>query len=166
MKRSAIKLSVIFVFALAMVLPGMMMPTPVRAEDPEPAFDQNLIIPFEFTGPNTCTEEIIYVSGDLHVRAKLSYDANGGQHFQLAANYQGMSGYGQTTGLKYVAVSNQPIVSNTITPQEEETLILTQRFISQGKEANFMLDIRFHLVTTANGDMKVTIDEFKIRCKG
>lgn len=166
MKRSVTRSSVFFVFALAMILHGMLMPTPVRAEDPEPAFDQNLMIPFEFSDVNPCTGEIIYVSGDLHVRAKLSYDANGGQHFQLAANYQGMTGYGQTTGLKYVAVSNQPIISNTITPQEEETLLLTQRFISQSKEANYLLDIRFHLVTTANGDMKVTIDEFKIRCKG
>ncbi|HYY57210.1 MAG TPA: hypothetical protein VE842_07730 [Pyrinomonadaceae bacterium] len=166
MKRSVKRLPIFFVFALALVLPGVMMPMPVRADDPEPAFDQNLITPFEFSDINPCTGEIIYVSGDLHVRAKLSYDANGGQHFQLAANYQGMSGYGQTTGLKYVAVSNQPIISNTITPQEEETLLLTQRFVSQGKEANFLFDVRFHLVTTANGDMKVTTDEFKIRCKG
>lgn len=166
MKRSLTRLSMLLVVALAMILPGMTLPVPVHADDPEPAFDQNLIIPFEFSDINPCTGEIIYVSGDLHVRAKLSYDANGGQHFQLAANYQGMSGYGQTTGLKYVAVSNQPIISNTITPQEEETLLLTQRFISQGKGANFLFDIRFHLVTTANGDMKVTTDEFKIRCKG
>jgi hypothetical protein len=156
----------LLVFALAMIMPGVTLPVSVRAEDPEPAFDQNLIIPMEFSDVNPCTGEIIYVSGDLHVRAKLSYDAHGGQHFQLAANYQGMSGFGQTTGVKYVAVSNQPIISNTITPQEEETILLTQRFISQGKQANFLLDMRFHLVTTANGDMKVTTDEFKIRCKG
>jgi hypothetical protein len=156
----------IFLFAVAMVLPGTTLPTPVRAQEPDPAFDQNLIIPFEFSDPNPCTGEIIDMSGDLHVRAKLSYDANGGQHFQLASNYQGMSGIGRTTGLKYVAASNQPIISNTITPQEEETLLLTQRFISQGRNANYLLDIRYHLVTTANGDLKVTIDEFKIRCKG
>src|SRR5215210_3950384 len=166
MKSRVTRLSILFVFAVAMVLPGMALPTRVRAEEPEPAFDQNLIKPLEFTDTNPCTGEIIYMYGDLHVRAKLSYDANGGQHFQLAANYQGMSGISQTTGIKYVAVSNQPIISNTITPQEEETLLLTQRFISQGKGANYLLDVRYHLVTNANGEMKITVDEFKIRCKG
>ncbi|HEX8773574.1 MAG TPA: hypothetical protein VF735_08175 [Pyrinomonadaceae bacterium] len=166
MKRSVTKLSMFLIFAAAFLLPGMALPMPVRAEDPEPAFDQNLIIPFEFDDVNPCTGEIINMSGNLHVRAKLSYDANGGQHFQLAANYQGMTGVGQTTGVQYVAVSNQPIISNTITPQEEETLLLTQRFVSQGKGANYLLDVRYHLITTANGEMKVTVDEFKIRCKG
>ncbi|HEX8139097.1 MAG TPA: hypothetical protein VF544_16130 [Pyrinomonadaceae bacterium] len=166
MKRSVTSLSIFFLFALAMTLPGLMLPTPAHAEDPEPAFDQNLIIPFDFSDVNPCTGEIIYVSGDLHVRAKLSYDARGGQHFQLAANYQGMTGIGQTTGIKYTAVSNQPIISNTITPQEEETLLLTQRFVSAGKTENYLLDMRYHLVTNANGEMTVTVDEFKIRCKG
>lgn len=166
MKRRVTKFSLLLIFVAALVLPGVALPTQVKAEEPEPAFDQNLIIPFEFSDVNPCTGEIIYTSGDLHVRAKLSYDANGGQHFQLASNYQGMSGYGQTTGIKYVAVSNQPIISNTIIPQEEETILLTQRFISQGRGANYLLDIRYHLVTTANGEMKVTVDEFKIRCKG
>jgi hypothetical protein len=166
MKRRVTRLSIFFLFALAMILPGLTLPVPVRAEDPEPAFDQNLIIPFDFSDVNPCTGEIIYMSGELHVRAKLSYDARGGQHFQLASNYQGMTGIGQTTGVKYNAVSNQPIISNTITPQEEETILLTQRFISQGKEANYLLDMRYHLVSNANGELKVTVDEFRIRCKG
>ncbi|MBA3765491.1 MAG: hypothetical protein H0W99_00620 [Acidobacteria bacterium] len=155
-----------FVFAIAMILQGMALPTPVRADDPEPAFDQNLIFPINFTDDNPCTGETIAVSGDMHVRAKLSYDANGGQHFQLATNYQGVNGIGLTSGAEYHVVSGQPIISNSITPQEEETLLLTQRYISQGKGDNYLLDIRFHLVSTANGDLKVTMDSFTIRCKG
>jgi hypothetical protein len=149
-----------------MILPGVALPTPVRAQDPEPAFDQNLIIPMNFSDTNPCTGEIIYVSGELHVRAKLSYDARGGQHFQLASNYQGMTGFGQTSGIKYNAVSNQPIISNTITPHEEETILLTQRFISQGKGDNYLMDMRYHLVSTPEGGLNITVDEFKIRCKG
>lgn len=164
--RSRVQLSIFFLFALAMILPGLALPAPVRAQDPEPAFEQNLIIPLDFSDMNPCTGEIITVSGDLHVRAKLSYDAQGGQHFQLAANYQGMTGFSQTTGVKYIAVSNQPIISNTIIPQEEETLLLTQRFVSQGKGENFLMDVRYHLVSTPDGGLKVTVDEFKIRCKG
>jgi hypothetical protein len=110
--------------------------------------------------------EVIDVSGPLHTLTTFTINGNnvsGKFHFQP----QGISGTGQTTGLKYQAtgVTQQSFKGSLQNGQFTATFVYNFRMIGQGPGNNFLVHENFHITVNANGTLTVLHDNFTVDCK-
>jgi hypothetical protein len=128
----------------------------------------NQVIPISITVFVPCANggagEIVTLSGDLHDMFDLTFDNAGGVHIKIQDNPQGVSGVGETTGLKYQATGVTELELNAQIGIEE-TFVNNFRIIGQGPNNNFLVHENFHITINANGTLTSLIDNFSVECK-
>jgi hypothetical protein len=82
--------------AAALVIFGLGLPTPTRAEVVD-----NVKVPFARLVFVPCVPEFILLTGEVHTLVTLEVDGNGGFHRMTHFQPQGISGVGMVTGAKY-----------------------------------------------------------------
>jgi len=127
----------------------------------------NVVVPFAGTFVNPCNGENVLFTGDLHMLFAVTLDQNGGFHFNLHDNGQGISGTGAGTGLKYqIPMADHTGLFEGGPLPAVVTITETFEMISQGSTQNFYLKSLFHITINANGIL--TVDNFSVdtACRG
>lgn len=109
--------------------------------------------------------EIVDLSGPLHTLITFTINSNnisGVEHFQP----QGISGSGETTGLKYQAtgVTSTSFKVSLQNGQSSQTFINRFDIIGQGPGNNFRVQETAHLTFNADGSVTVFFDNFRVEC--
>ena len=110
--------------------------------------------------------EVVDLSGPLHTLITLTISGNNfsaKEHFQP----QGISGTGETTGLKYQAtgVTQTTTKGSFVNGQFNQTFINRFDIIGQGTGNNFRVQETAHVTFNANGTVTVFFDNFSVECK-
>ena len=111
--------------------------------------------------------EIVDLNGSLHTLISLTTNGSnvrGKFHFQP----QGISGTGETTGVKYQAtgVTQESFKSSLQNGQANFTFVNNFRIIRQGLSGNnFLMHETLHINVNADGALTVLHDNFSIDCK-
>jgi hypothetical protein len=116
---------------------------------------------------NGCADDVVALSGDLHMVISETADGSGGYHMQRTTNYDQLKGAGLVTGVPYTAQTTSedswyagaPFPS-THTPGDQV------EYLAQGATDNFVLHLRTHVTVTANGAPAATVDEIRADCTG
>ena len=109
--------------------------------------------------------EIVDLSGPLHVLITFTISGNnvsGRQQFQP----QGISGTGETTGLRYQAtgLTATSFTSSLQNGQANTTFINRFDIIGQGPNNNFVVHETAHITINADGTVTVNFDNFTVEC--
>ncbi len=122
-------------------------------------------VPISGTAYSSCTGEIIAISGYYHQQVNITYDNSGGAHLSLSENFQGVSGIGETSGLKYQIPGTFHVTENFTAGQAFNfTETLNEALISQGSAPNEQIHGLLHITVDANGNVTSYIDTFSITC--
>jgi hypothetical protein len=110
--------------------------------------------------------EIVDLSGPLHTLITLTINGNnvsGYMHFQP----QGISGVGETTGVKYQAtgITQTSFALSLQNGQANSTFVNNFRIIGQGPGNNLLVHETAHITFNADGTVTVFFDDFRIDCK-
>jgi hypothetical protein len=149
-----------FVLAMLALAGGTLVgPTSVGAETAVAT-----TVPFDTVEDNTCTNEMVALTGNVHFLIGGTISGGGMTQSHLQANLQGVTGVGLVTGAKYAAqdTSSQTFVfDNDLAPfhmKYEETAHL----IRQGEVLNAD-DFYLHMVAlaTVNANGTVTVEDLK-----
>jgi hypothetical protein len=110
--------------------------------------------------------EIVDLSGNLHTLITETINGNnvsGVMHF----NPQGVSGTGETTGLKYQGTGVTQTSFKESLQNGQATMTFVNRFdiIGQGPGNNFTIKETAHITFNADGTVTVNFDNFSIECK-
>ncbi len=108
--------------------------------------------------------ELVLLSGDAHEMVDFTADHAGGVHVKEHENFQGISGVGETTGLKYQATGATNTEFNA-SIGSEETFVSNFRVIGQGPNNNFLVHENVHITINANGTVASSVDNVSIECK-
>jgi hypothetical protein len=165
MKQRGTRLSMLFVFALAMTLLSFGLPTRTSAQA------GNVIVPFQDTFPfsffNDCTGE--QVSGTVSLKGQLhiTEDSSGGFHLRIHETFRGKA-VGETSGTKYVGpqTDHESFHDNGSTPEFTDTFTLNFRFLSAGSSDNIISHALFHITVNASGEVTSFVDNFTEECRG
>ncbi len=110
--------------------------------------------------------EVVDISGTLHDVFAVTIDGNN-MHFVTVDNPQGISGTGETTGVKYqgTGVTRSDLnVQNAGFPVSN-TFVNNFRIIGQGPGNNFLVHENLHVTISANGTVTAYHDNFTFECR-
>ena len=108
--------------------------------------------------------ELVFLTGNLHVLLRFTFDQAGGIHAASHFQPQGISGDGQTTGDKYQGTGVTQDEFNAKVGGEE-TFINNFRIIGQGTGNNFLIHENFHITINAIGNVTAFLDNFSVDCR-
>ena len=128
----------------------------------------NLIIPLELTVPVDCDEDgtpedVLELSGELHVLVTETTDRNGGVHTTFHYQPVNVSGIGMISGDIYrgVGISRG---STTLTGDNvSDTFVDNFYMIGQKSGIKYLVHNTIH-VTVVDGEIIVEVDNSEIRC--
>jgi hypothetical protein len=133
--------------AAALVIFGLGLPTPTRAE-----VLNNAKIPFAVTVFIPCVPEFVVLTGELHTLIAQEVDSDGGIHVKTHFQPQGISGVGPVTGAKYQGTGvTQEHTNDHSSGAFEDTFVNNFRMIGQGPGNNLLVHTTFHVTVDANG---------------
>lgn len=124
--------------------------------------DLSVFVPCAASGAG----EIVDLSGPLHVLITFTINGNnvsGTEHFQP----QGISGTGETTGLKYQASghTSTQFTMSLVNGQANQTFNNRFDIIGQGPNNNYTVHETAHITFNANGTVTAFFDNFSIECR-
>lgn len=114
-------------------------------------------IPFNAVRYADCTQEMVTLSGNIHLLIHPQSNGNILVHF----NYQGATGIGQTSGITYRASAvDQLLLGYSL------NLNVTRNFqlISQGVSSNLLITVVYRVTTSSTGEVTVHVDTLNMRC--
>jgi hypothetical protein len=161
MKSNRLKALVLGAAALAMV--GGIGVRPARA-----AVTTNVVIPIDIGFFVACAapgvEDIVDMSGSVHLLASVTLDNSGGAHADFHSNWANASGVGETTGLRYRGVwtNNR---SDNVKVGETATSISRINMVGLGTAGNLSVTVIQHTTVNANGTVTASFDKFVAECK-
>ena len=140
----------------------------ISAQQSHAAVQTNIKVPVDIGVFIPCAAdgagELVFLTGNLHVLLRFTVDQGGGIHVASHFQPQGISGDGQTTGIKYQGTG--------VTQDEfnakigvEETFINNFRIVGQGPGNNFLLHENFHITFNAHGVPTAFVDNFSVDCR-
>jgi hypothetical protein len=110
--------------------------------------------------------EFIQLSGFLHVQSSVTADKNGGIHFSVHFNPQGVTGAGLTTGDRYSGTGlTREDFSATSSGVVQVSFVNRFDLIGQGPDNNFSIHETGHLTVLPDGTVTVNFDNFSTICK-
>jgi len=111
--------------------------------------------------------EVIDVSGPLHVVSQLTVSASGNFSDYFHFQPQGITGTGETTGLKYQAtgITEQSFSGSLQNGQLALTFVNNFNIIGQGPGNNFLVHETLHFTINADGTLTVSFDNLTVDCK-
>src|SRR5215470_4548233 len=145
----------------ALIMFGMTLPTPTRAE-----VVTNTSVPFAALVFIDCAPDIVLISGNLHVLISQEVDSNGGVHLKSHFQPQGIDGVGLLTGDTYHATGvTQEHINDHSGNAFEDTFVNNFRIIGQGSGNNFLVHTTFHVTVDANGVVTALASNTSAECK-
>ena len=162
-KYGKLGFSVLAAIVLLAAMPG---PTPAQAAGDAFTISQSFPIDLPVFVP--CADggagEVVELTGNLHDLFHVTFTANGGLTLKTIDNPQGISGTGQTTGVKYQGTGETSDVVNGKVGYEE-TFTNNFRIIGQGPGNNFLVHENYHVTVNANGTLTAFVDNLSVDCK-
>jgi hypothetical protein len=111
--------------------------------------------------------EYVHLTGELHIVTHIWIDANGGFHAKIHYQPQHLSGYGESSGLRYqgtgVTQSNEKIAGDGL--PYVYTYTNNYRMVGQGPGNNYTVHETFHVTINANGEATSEVTNITIDCK-
>jgi hypothetical protein len=117
---------------------------------------------------DSCTNEGVLVTGEIHVVTTTTLEANGGTHTEMHFNVEDVSGIGLVTGIHYRGIHTETHSSNASgSGASESTTVIDIKLIAEGSAANLTLQATLiHMTTNANGTETSVIDNMTVgRCQ-
>ena len=111
--------------------------------------------------------ELVRLDGSIQFLFHVTEDPAGGFHVGFENNPQGLSGYGETTGLQYQGTgstgshTNGSFSSFPIT----DTFVNNFRIVGQGPGNDLHVHSNVHFTVNANGDLTTVVDNFSFDCR-
>ncbi len=156
----------ILLFAALVFTVALLSPLPVQAAGP--VFRENIVEPIAFRVFVPCANggvgEIVAFSGNSLLVAQIVMDGNGGFHETQTENFQGVSGVGLTSGVKYQVPETNHITLNG-TVGVEKTITNTVNVIGQGPGNNLLFKFTLHETVNANGTVTSSVDNERLVCQ-
>ncbi len=132
------------------------------------AFGETIVTDTELTDQiitNECNGEPVLLNGTLHQEMSFSINPNGNTHSSFNASIH-MTGYGQVTGVYYVAKESVHNETDTRGIAQEQFFGTKIKLVSQGPQSPNMMDhATLHVVIDKNNNVKVDISKHQIKCK-
>jgi hypothetical protein len=127
----------------------------------------NVSIPFAQAVQIPCANEIVDLTGNLHILVETVTDANGGTHYKTHAQPQGVSGVGRISGDQYRAtgVTQSEYHNSPLNPPGEMTFVNNFRIIGQGPGNNYLVHQLTHITLNADGTVTAQVSNVSIDCK-
>jgi hypothetical protein len=117
-------------------------------------------LPVEGPLYNACTGEVVDLSGNVDWLMTSTVDSSGAVHVAVQTNFAGVSGIGETTGIRYEGTGHGGSVLTFNPPfPQEYTNSSMQQLISQGSAPDMVFVFKSHL--TINADGSVTASDWK-----
>jgi len=151
-----------FWIALSLVMFGIAMPQPSRAE-----VVVNTIITFAQPVFIPCVPEDVLIQGNLHILVTQTVDGRGGVHFKFHYQPQGVTGIGSATGTVYHATGltqGHTNVNSGGLPYTD-TYVNNFRIIGEGPGNNLLVQNVFHVTVNENGEVTAVVDRTSVDCK-
>ncbi len=109
---------------------------------------------------NSCAGELVDLTGNIDNLETTTFDSNGGIHVAVQTNFAGVSGVGETSGIKYQATGHGGSVMELRQPFPVTfTNSSYQQMISQGSAPNFVFVFKSHETVNADGAVTATFDK-------
>jgi hypothetical protein len=103
-----------------------------------------------------CAGDTVLVSGTAHVVLRQAQDANGGTHFVLVANYEGLQGT-SSDGAAYVGITHEVTSSYNFDPFVGPPYNLTfnelTKFVGKGSAPTFTVKTLNQVTVNAAGEL-------------
>lgn len=130
----------------------------------------NEVVPFAIDVFVPCANggvgEVVSASGRLHFLFVIVFNGAGGATFKSHSQPQGVSGVGQTTGVKYQGTGvTQDITSFGADFPITQTFINNFRFIGQGPGNNYLVHSTTHVTVNANGQITAEVNNVSVECR-
>ncbi len=100
--------------------------------------------PFNFSGTNTCTGEVITGTGNLHFLQSDNLSSSGAIEYHLNVFIDGLQAVAIATGHKYVVQEVAPNWEFVFAGASEQTYQTTAHFIRVGEDGTFILGDDFY----------------------
>jgi hypothetical protein len=164
MRRIAMRLAVL-AGALAACDQATSPVAPAAPAEPSLAVESNERIPFDGVAYSDCGTEDIAVTGVFHPVTAVTFDRSGGYHLVFRYNVEA-KGTSQTTGAQYVVQTRTSVTLHFPAASLGQEFNRTDLFtlIGQGTAPNEVLTARIHFTVDANGIVRSSVDEFRLKC--
>jgi len=116
-------------------------------------------LPIYFLRSADCTNEVVEISGTIHMVNQTQADGSVIGHF----NYQNVRGLGLTSGNIYQVSAVDDIRVGAPFPSSI-TSVQSFHLISRGSESNLLVQVLYHITVNANGEMTASIDDLNMQC--
>lgn len=126
----------------------------------------NQDVPFSLTGvPDSCSSELVDVSGIAHFVLSEALDGAGGLHASLHVNVEA-KGVGETSGAAYVGNAELNANLNNLGKGSAQnlTVIVNARLNGQGSVANANLKVTFHVTASPDGTVTAEVVNLSLGC--
>ena len=154
-------------FAVALVFIILLaFPKPAVGVDAQSTSEQ---FPIDYKVGNVCSNdpnEIIQLSGTLHVNSTTVSDGHGGFHVTSHANWQGVEGTNLTTGEKYHFITRGKSSFNTNGELPfTSTMTTHNNLVGEGSGVILVMQIIFKITVNANGEITTLFNHQSAECK-
>ncbi len=107
--------------------------------------------------------ENVHFTGTVHFGFGFTLDRNGISHVHGHFNNHGVTGVGETTGIRYQGTS----VTQNVTKGDgsNNTLVTRGGFIGQGPGNDFVYRQVFHITVSAIGVVTALVDKTTVECR-
>jgi hypothetical protein len=106
-----------------------------------------------------CTDEVVEISGTVHVVNQVQSDGSVIGHF----NYQNVSGVGLTSGAIYRIATVDHFRLSAPFPSSIAS-VSSFHLISRGAESNLLVSVFYHIAVNSNGAVSASIDDLRMQC--
>lgn len=120
--------------------------------------------PFAVTLTNTCSGEVVAITGTLTTMVHTIVTESGNFHNSIHIISKG-NGLAQISGTKYT-YSEENYGDLNASGATTMTQILNHRLTSVGSTDNFFMSLRYHFTFTPNGVPTAMVDRFESGCRG
>jgi hypothetical protein len=116
-------------------------------------------IPLQFIRSADCTDELVEISGTIHLITQTQADGSVVGVF----NYQGVTGVGLTSGSRYQVSAVDQVRLRAPFPS---SITSTSSFhlISRGSASNLLVTVLYHITINGSGEATVSIDTMNMQC--
>jgi hypothetical protein len=116
-------------------------------------------MPLYFLRSADCTDEMVEISGTIHMVNQIQADGSAMGHF----NYLNVSGVGLTSGNIYQTNAVDHIRLSAPFPSSI-TSVRSFLLISRGASSNLLIHVAYHITINEKGGMTAFIEDLDIQC--
>jgi len=125
-------------------------------------------LPLQFVGNNTCTGDVVYITGVYHVLVQTTNSGDGTIRTKAYTNWQNSSGVAVPSGLKYQGNLTDHMYERVDPFPSEIDMEVRDNYelVSQGSTPNMIVRFRFRMHVNAFGVPTVSVTGTEARCAG